>query len=111
MDEIMRLRNIAWEAIGSAMVDRSECDRYWQAWTAHCRLYPNNLGSRLSASETTDRLLTFAVAVREGQFGLGDQDKVQSVDGLCGMSPKGSFWTDTLTHDVPPWDSTPLTSQ
>jgi len=31
--------------------------------------------------------------------------------GLCGMSPKGSFWTDTLTHAVPPRDSTPLTSQ
>jgi hypothetical protein len=26
------------------------------------------------------------------------------------MSPKGSFWTDTLTHNAPPRDSTPLTS-
>jgi len=26
-------------------------------------------------------------------------------------TPKGSFWTDTLTHNVPPRDSTPLTSQ
>jgi hypothetical protein len=27
----------------------------------------------------TDRLLTFAVAVREGKYGLGNQVKVQSV--------------------------------
>jgi hypothetical protein len=30
--------------------------------------------------------------------------------GLSGMLPKGSFWMDTLTHDEPPQDSTPLTS-
>jgi hypothetical protein len=30
---------------------------------------------------------------------------------LSGMLPKGSFWTDTLTHNEPPQDSTPLTSQ
>ncbi len=30
---------------------------------------------------------------------------------LSGMLPKGSFWTDTLTHDKPPQDSTPLTFQ
>jgi hypothetical protein len=30
--------------------------------------------------------------------------------GLSGMLPKGSFWTDTLTHDEPPQDSTLLTS-
>ncbi len=31
--------------------------------------------------------------------------------GLSGMLPKSSFWTDTQTHDEPPLDSTPLTSQ
>jgi hypothetical protein len=39
------------------------------------------------------------------------KSKFSQSSGLCGMSPKGSFWTDTLTHDVPPRDSTPLTSQ
>jgi hypothetical protein len=79
MAEIVRLQNIAWEAIGTAMVDRTKCNRYWIAWMAHCRLYPKDLGFRPTASETTDRLLTFAVAVREGQYSLGDQIKVQSV--------------------------------
>ncbi len=80
MDEIVRLRNIAWEAIGSATVDRSECDRYWRAWTAHCRLYPKDIESDHTSRTSTDKLLTFAVAVREGQYGLGDQVKVQSVE-------------------------------
>jgi hypothetical protein len=35
---------------------------------------------RPTASERTDRLLTFAVAMREGQYGLGDQVEVQSVE-------------------------------
>ena len=89
MDEIVRLRNIAWEAIGSATVDRSECDRYWRAWTAHCRLYPDSTGSNPTASEKTDRLLTFAVAMREGNYGLDDQVKVQSVErALRHVAPK-----------------------
>jgi hypothetical protein len=61
------------------MVDRTECDHYWRAWMMHCRLYHNDLGGRPTLSKTTDRLLTFAVAVREGQYGLEDQVKVQSV--------------------------------
>jgi hypothetical protein len=69
-----------WEAIGTATVDRTECDHYWRAWTAHCRLYPKDRGSGPTASERTDQLLTFAVAVREGQYGIGDQVKVQSVE-------------------------------
>jgi hypothetical protein len=79
MAEIVCLQNIAWEAIGTAMMDRTKCDRYWRVWTAHCRLYPKDCGSRPTVSERTDRLLTFAVAVQEGQYGLGDQVKVQSV--------------------------------
>jgi hypothetical protein len=61
------------------MVDRTKCNHYWRAWTAHCRLYHNDLGARPPSSKTTNRLLTFAVAVREGQYGLRDQVKVQSV--------------------------------
>jgi hypothetical protein len=80
MAEIVRLQNIAWEAIGTATVDRTKCNHYWRAWTAHCRLYHNDLGARPTSSKTTDRLLTFTVAVREGQYSLGDQVKVQSVE-------------------------------
>ncbi len=54
--------------------------RYWQAWTEHCLLYPeNNLGSLVPPANVGDMLLTFAVAVREGKYGLGHQVKVQSV--------------------------------
>jgi hypothetical protein len=80
MAEIVRLRNIAWEAISTTTVDRTKCDRYWRTWTAHCRLYPKDRGSGPTASKRTDQLLTFAVAMREGQYGLGDQVKVQSVE-------------------------------
>jgi hypothetical protein len=80
MAEIVHLRNMAWEVIGTATVDRTKCDRYWRAWTGHCRLYPKDHGSGPTASKTTDQLLMFAVAMREGQYGLGDQVKVQSVE-------------------------------
>ncbi len=80
MAEIVHLRNIAWEAIGTATVDRTKCNSYWRAWTAHCRLYPKDRGYGPTACERTDRLLTFAVAMREGHYGLGDQVKVQSVE-------------------------------
>jgi hypothetical protein len=39
------------------------------------------------------------------------KSRFSQLSGLSGMSPKGSFWTDTLTHNAPPRDSTPLTSQ
>ncbi len=38
------------------------------------------------------------------------KSKFSQSSGLSGMLPKGWFWTDTLTHDEPPQDSTPLTS-
>ena len=77
MGEIQRLRDAAWEAIGTATVDGTERERYWRAWQTHCSLYaPSNT----STSVSTDQLLTFAVAVREGQYGLGNTVKVQSVE-------------------------------
>jgi hypothetical protein len=46
----------------------------------HCRLYPLNCqGPSLPPHDVEDMLLTFAVAVREGQYGIGRQVKVQSV--------------------------------
>jgi hypothetical protein len=44
----------------------------------HCHLFPQT-GNKL-ASVGMDQLLTFALAVREGQYGLGAQVKVQSVE-------------------------------
>ena len=78
--EVERLRNVAWAAIGSVTMDGPVKDRYFNAWTQHCRLYPNNdRGPHLPPSNIGDMLLTFAVAVREGKYGLGHQVKVQSV--------------------------------
>ncbi len=46
----------------------------------HCRLYPLNCqGPSLPPHDVKDMLLTFAVAVREGQYGIGRQVKAQSV--------------------------------
>ena len=74
--EVQRLRDAAWEAIGTATVDRAERARHWRAWQAHIRLYPGCEGSQV----TTDQLLTFAVAVWDGQYGLGATVQVQSVE-------------------------------
>jgi hypothetical protein len=79
MVEIQRLQDAAWKAIGSATVDGTERQRYWQAWDAHSRLYLDTPGDIHTQGLLTDRLLTFAVAVREGKYGLGNQVKVQSV--------------------------------
>jgi hypothetical protein len=77
--EIQRLRDAVWKAIGSATVDGTERKRYWQAWEVHGRLYLDTPSNVLTQRVLTDRLLTFAVAVREGKYGLGNQVKVQSV--------------------------------
>ncbi len=80
MVEIMRLQIIAWKAVGTATVDGTKCACYWRAWTTHCQLYESVIGHQPSDQDTTDRLLTFDVAVREGMYGLGNQVKVQSVE-------------------------------
>ena len=77
--EVQRLRNIAWDAIETATVDGAECNRWWKAWTDHNKRF---YGSNGSAHHTvdTDKLLTFAVTVREGRYGLGNQVTVQTVE-------------------------------
>jgi hypothetical protein len=61
-------------------VDGSEREWYWCAWTSHCRLYLLNCqGPSLPPCNIEDMLLTFVVAVWEGQCGIGRQVKVQSV--------------------------------
>ena len=79
--EVQRLRDIAWKAIGTATVDGAVRERYWRAWENHCRLFPlNERGPNLPPNNVEDMLLTFAVAVREGQYGLGGRIQVQSVE-------------------------------
>ena len=86
--EIERLRNSAWEAIGSATVGKATTERYWGAWQKHCRLYRVSSDGAPPAN-ATEMLLTFAVAVREGQHGNGNQIKVQSVSkALCAVAQK-----------------------
>ena len=79
MAEIKRLRDAAWKAIGSATVDSSTRKKYCNAWEGHCRLYHAS-SSGAPPPDAKSMLLTFAVAVREGQYGLGRQLKVQSVE-------------------------------
>ena len=78
--EIQRLRDSAWEAIGTATVDGSKRHRYWKAWQMHRGLSQDTTGKIHKPHILTDRLLTFAVAVREGQYGKGHQVQVQSVE-------------------------------
>ena len=111
MGEIMRLRNIAWKAVGTATMDGMERLRYWHAWTTHCQLYKSVVGRQPSDQDTTDRLLTFAVTMREGKYGLGNQVKVQSVEQALRHIALSSFWTDILTQDAPLQHSIPSTSQ
>ncbi len=77
--ELQRLRDAAWKAIGTATVDGSERHRYWKAWQTHCGLYQDAPSEIQAPHILTDRLLTFAVAVREDQYGNGHQVQVQSV--------------------------------
>ena len=76
--EIQRLRDAAWEAIGSATVDGSQRQKYWKAWEGHCKLYQTSSHGK-PPPDARNMLLTFAVAVREGQYGLRHQVKVQLV--------------------------------
>ena len=78
--ELQRLRNTAWLAISTATVDGADRNKYWTAWTTHCRLHYGTSGDTQATTTITDRLLTFAVAVREGQYGLGATVQVQSVE-------------------------------
>ncbi len=76
--EVQRLRDTAWQAIGTATVDGAKWNRSWKAWTEHNRfLYSTNAAEHKQVD--TDKLLTFAVAVREGKYGLRSPVKVQSV--------------------------------
>ena len=88
--EVQCLQDIVWEAIGTATVDGAVRDRYWQAWTGHCKLFPlNDRGLNHPPHNIEDMLLTFAVAMREGKYGRRDCIKFQSVlVGLCAIAQK-----------------------
>jgi len=88
MAERERLRDAAWEAIGAATVGMAQRTKYWKAWECHCRLYQTSSKGKPPA-DATEMLLTFAVAVREGQYGLGNTVKVQSAaKALLAVSQK-----------------------
>ncbi len=79
MGEVQRLRDSAWQAIGTATVDGAKQIRSWKAWTDHnLSLY----GTHASEQEqgNMDKLLTFAVALQEGKYGLRSPVKVQLVE-------------------------------
>jgi hypothetical protein len=79
MSEVQCLRDTAWQAIGTATVDGAKRNRSWKAWTEHNRsLYGTDAAEHKQVD--TDKLLMFAVAVREGKYGLGGPVKVQSVE-------------------------------
>jgi hypothetical protein len=61
------------------------------------------------AREQTDysRLLSLC---GKASTALEIKSRFSQLSGLSGMLPKGLFWIDTLTHNKPPQDSTPLTS-
>ncbi len=65
--------------IGTSTVDGAERDKYWRAWTAHCARYGTSSAPGTTELDT-NKLLTFAVTVREGQYGRRAQVKVQSVE-------------------------------
>jgi hypothetical protein len=91
MGEIQRLRNAAWDAISIATGNGPERNKYWKAWTTHSHRYYGTSGCLQMAENITDCLLTFAVAVREGQYGLGATVQVQSVEKALRMLPNESF--------------------
>jgi len=62
------------------MVYGSKRHRYKKAWQTHCGLYQDTPSKTHVPHILTDRLLTFAVAVREGQYGKGHKVQVQSVE-------------------------------
>jgi hypothetical protein len=79
MGEVQRLRDTAWQAIDTATVDGAERNQSWKAWTEYNRsLYGTNAAEHEQVN--TGKLLTFAVAVREGKYGLGGPVKVQSIE-------------------------------
>ncbi len=77
--EIQRLRDSAWEVIGTATVDGSDRHRYWKVQQTHCGLHQDTTGKIHAPHILTGRLLTFAVAVREGQYGNGHKVQGQLV--------------------------------
>ncbi len=77
MGEVKRLRDTTWQAIGTATVDGAERLRSWNAWTDHnLSLYGTCASDQKQV--TTDKLLTFDVAMWEGKYGLGSPVKVQT---------------------------------
>jgi hypothetical protein len=65
--------------IGTATVYGPKWHRYWKAWQMHCGLYQDAPGKIQAPHILMDQLLTFAVAMQEGQYGNGRKVQVQTV--------------------------------
>ena len=78
--ELQPLWNAVWFAISTATVDGADRNKCWNAWTTHCRRHYGSSGNAQATENITDRLLTFAVAMREGQYGLSATVQAQSVE-------------------------------
>ena len=78
-------------------------DRYWQAWTGHCKLFPlNDRGPNHPPHNIEDMLLTFAVAVQDGKTAAEIVSKFSLSQSRSVPSPNSMFWTDIVTPVVHP---------
>ena len=59
-------------------MDSEQRKKFWTAWEGHCKMYQTSSKGK-TPPDARNMLLTFAVAVREGKYGLRRQIKVQSV--------------------------------
>jgi hypothetical protein len=71
------------------MVDGAERDRWWKAWTDHNKKFYGSIGLAHHTVDT-NRLITFAVTMQEGRYGLGNLRKYGRVEGVgisgCGQT-------------------------
>ncbi len=90
-------------------MDGAERNRSWKAWTEHNRsLYGTNAAEHEQVN--TDKLLTFAVVVQEGKYGLGSPVKVQSVERALRHVAQKFVLDDVPTPGNLPLPNNPSTS-
>jgi hypothetical protein len=76
----------------------------------HCNHHQGHPGTILPPHILSNWLLTFAVAMREGQYSKGHQVQVQIVEKALRLVSQSLFWTDILTLNAPCPPNTRLTS-
>jgi hypothetical protein len=108
--EVQRLRDTAWQAIGTATVDGAERNQSWKAWTEHNQsLY----GTDAAEHEQVDATSSSRLLLPSGKESTASEVRSRfnlSKGLLSGTLPKSSFWTDVPTPENPPLPNNPLTS-